>query len=105
MPTSLVPAGLPSAGLALLLDAFDIADDSDLSIWEVAVKWRKLRKAGCSDAGLQWLIAKKYAEHALETTLPFDALLTFRPMIPPWFHRRDRVLSVGRRAIVTSPHM
>jgi hypothetical protein len=90
MPSLFLPAGVTPAALALLLDAFEIAADGGLLRWKLAARWRTLRRAGCTDAGLEWLLAKKYAEHALETTLPFDRKRTFRPLTPPWFHRRSR---------------
>jgi hypothetical protein len=89
MPTLFVPTGLTPAGMALLLDAFDVAQDSGLPRWEVAVKWPTLRKAGCTDTGLQWLIAKSFAEHAFERTLPFDRKRSFRRLTTAWFHRRS----------------
>jgi hypothetical protein len=72
MPALFVPVGLAPAGMALLLDAFDCARDAGSSPWNYAVEMSNLVAAGVSDASLHWLIAKNYAEHGVETTLPSD---------------------------------
>jgi len=56
MPTAYVPAGLSSAGLALLLDAYDSALDVNGERWDFAVEIGLLLTAGVSGNALRWLI-------------------------------------------------
>lgn len=78
MPPAYLPSGLSRAGLDLLLEAFDSANDVGCEPKEFAVKISYLRKLGVSIPALNWLIGKGYADHLIEVTAPVDEQRTFR---------------------------
>ncbi len=67
--------------LDLLSRAADYAHDAGLDPWEFAVEIEELRALGVTINDLRWLLARGYATHAIETTLPDSPSRTFRP--PP----------------------
>jgi hypothetical protein len=58
------------AALALLREARELAEDAGVRPWEFAVGVEELRATGCTSAGLRWLAARGYAEHARESGPP-----------------------------------
>jgi hypothetical protein len=64
----------------LLLSAFNYARDAQLDPWQLAVELKELRLRGVALSDLRWLIAKGFAEHRRETTVPGDAQRSFRPL-------------------------
>ncbi|HLJ11470.1 MAG TPA: hypothetical protein VKU82_09785, partial [Planctomycetaceae bacterium] len=93
MPTAYLPAGLSSAGLALLLDAYDSALDVNGERWDFAVEISLLLRAGISGNALRWLICKGFAEHGVEL-LPRDgnAARRIRPVKWLKFEQKSRVV-------------
>src|SRR5436190_9383827 len=71
--------------LAVLLKAYDYAQDSGADAWQFAVELPELISRGATLPDLRWLIIRKFAEHAKETTIPGDALRSFRPLAPTSF--------------------
>jgi len=68
------------SGLAVLLTAFDYAQDSQSDPWQFAVELPELLSKGATLPDLRWLILRQFAEHGKETTLPGDPQRTFRPL-------------------------
>lgn len=66
MPPVQMPAGQAHAGLALLLEAFDLTRDAGCHPWDLAVELSVLLAAGCSINLLRWLMSKGFLEHAIE---------------------------------------
>jgi hypothetical protein len=66
------------AGLAILLTAFDYAQDSQTDAWQFAVELPELFSTGATLADIRWLVLRGFAEHGKETTLPGDDKRTFR---------------------------
>lgn len=67
-----LPRGAKKA-LALLLEAHELAQDSEDDAWDYAVEIQMLRGAGITNSGLRWLVEKGWAEHRVESPLPTDA--------------------------------
>src|SRR5262245_19890734 len=65
-------------GLALLLTAFDYAQDSQADSWQFAMEFADIVSSGATLADIRWLIHRGFAEHARETTIPGDETRTFR---------------------------
>lgn len=55
-------------GLALLLDAYDAADESHCDAWEFAVEFDVLRQTGLSITDLRRLVVSGQVLHAIEST-------------------------------------
>ena len=66
MPPALMPASRKPAGLAALLEAFDLARDADCDAWDLALELSVLMSAGCSVSQLRWLMSKGFVEHGVE---------------------------------------
>lgn len=64
---------------ALLLEAFEYADDANCDMWEFAVGTRSLQEFGLSEIDFRWLVRSGYVEHAREMTLSGDHKRQFRP--------------------------
>src|SRR5262245_53234119 len=60
------------AAFARLLQGFDLAQQVQRSVWELAVPIGELRVLGLTDDQLRWLLHQGYVEHAVETTQPGD---------------------------------
>lgn len=60
------------AGLSLLLQASDYAEDVDQDPWQFAVEIPVLHEVGLTRSDLRWLICKEYLQHAREITLPSE---------------------------------
>lgn len=58
--------------LERLVDAWADASDAKRPVWQFAVKLHRLLTAGATESDLRWLIARRYAEQALEVTRPGD---------------------------------
>lgn len=54
------------AGLSLLLEARDLAEDLDRDLWDFAVEIETLRSGGLRHSDLRWLLCKGYVEQANE---------------------------------------
>lgn len=66
MPPVQMPAGQAHAGLAFLLEAFDLTRDAGCDPWDLAVELSVLLAAGCSINLLRWLMSKGFLEHGIE---------------------------------------
>lgn len=55
-------------GLAILWQAHQFAEDSGMNPAEFAVEFDSLQQAGLNRSEVRWLIAKKLAEHYVDTT-------------------------------------
>lgn len=79
-------AALPVTSLGILLaasdllQAFDYAADAGGDLWQFAVEWRWIRARGASRNDVRWLLARKFAEHARETTPVAAARRTFEKL-------------------------
>ena len=68
------------SALAILLAAFDYAQDSRADRWQFAVELPDLLARGATLPDLRWLLLRDFAEHAKETTTPGDPSRSFRPL-------------------------
>jgi hypothetical protein len=75
--TLVIPAHFRTA-LGMLLTAYDYAVDSQADPWQFAVELPQLEVSGATLLDVRWLIVRKFAEHAQETTIPGDASRSFR---------------------------
>lgn len=64
--------------LALLLQAYEYAEELDQDEWDFAVELQVLRAARLTNSDLRWLVGMGYVEHAIETTGPSDHTRQFR---------------------------
>jgi hypothetical protein len=64
--------------LAYLLEAFQIARETDLSPFAYACQLQCLQGAGITETVLRWLVQHGFAHHLLETTRPTRQRRTFR---------------------------
>lgn len=80
-PSSPLPACL-RAGLGLLLQAWDYAQELGAPLWDFAVEMPRLWDAGVTSNDVRWLVHKEYVEHAQETTRPGEAGRHFEPQNP-----------------------
>jgi hypothetical protein len=62
----------------LLLAAYRYAHDAQVDAWQLAVELDELRQHGLALLDLRWLVARGFAEHRREMTVPGDANRTFR---------------------------
>ena len=89
----MLPAFLTSpqarAGLALLLEAFDVAHHERAKVWDFAVEIANLRDVGASATLLRWLLRQGFSKHALELTLTGDRKRRFRTLKSPKFLKRS----------------
>lgn len=85
------PIGSPAAGrvlhrasdaLRLLLDAQAYAEDVGRSVWDFAVEIDSLRRTGCTDSEIRWLVCKGFVRHASETTAGTAETRAFRQSRP-----------------------
>ena len=76
------------AGLVLLWEAYENAQDLHRDIWDFAVEFDSLQAAGLTNSDLRWLVCKGYIEHAREITLSNEERRSFRPNRSPTFHKR-----------------
>ena len=67
--------------LAALLTSFDYAQDSGTETWQFAIELSELLANGATLPDLRWLILRKFAEHAKETTISGDPARSFRPLV------------------------
>jgi hypothetical protein len=75
--TLIIPAHFRAA-LGVLLRAYDYAVDSQADPWQFAVELSQLESSGASLLDVRWLILRKFAEHAQETTISGDECRSFR---------------------------
>jgi hypothetical protein len=68
------------SALVALLTAFDYAADSRADPWQLAIELPELVSNGATLNDIRWLILRKFAEHAKETTIPGDSKRSFRPL-------------------------
>ena len=57
------------AALALLLDAFEYAEQTNGDRWEFAVEIHELHEAGLTKNDLRFLVRQQFVEHATEVTI------------------------------------
>lgn len=79
-----VRAELHSA-LQLLLASYGYAHDAKRDAWQLAVEIDELRQRGLALSDLRWLVAKGFAQHRRELTVPGDPDRSFRPLSPTEF--------------------
>src|SRR5258708_4374204 len=77
-----------SPGIEMLFRARVLSCDAGRSPWDFAVEIDSLLSAGMTLADLRWLLAKRFAEHADETTRPSHKRRHFRAIRPLIFNRR-----------------
>src|SRR5580698_9515602 len=54
----------------LLLACYNYAHDAKRDAWQLAVEIDELRQRGLALSDLRWLVAKEFAEHRRELTVP-----------------------------------
>jgi len=64
----------------LLLSAFNYASDAQLDRWQMAVELAELQRRGVALSDVRWLLAKGFADHRREITVPGDRERSFRPL-------------------------
>ncbi len=69
----------------LLLACYNYAHDAKRDAWQLAVEIDELRQRGLALSDLRWLVAKEFAEHRRELTVPGDPDRSFRPLLPTEF--------------------
>lgn len=69
------------AGLALLRQAYAYAQDAGADLRDFALEINELYETGLMISDLRWLVAKRLAEHARETTVYGDPHRSFRPSV------------------------
>ena len=67
------------AGLALLWQAHQYAQDAGADVWDFALERESLYAAKLTISDLRWLVAKGFAEHGHETSFYGDPHRSFRP--------------------------
>lgn len=66
--------------LELLLRAFDYSREIEVDRWQFALSLEELLAEGASVVDIRWLILRRFARHARETTVPGDPQRLFRPL-------------------------
>jgi hypothetical protein len=85
---------LPVASHGLLLattrlvHSYEYSRDLAVDLWQFAVDWGELQALGTTLSDMRWLLARRFAEHALETTNLHDTQREFRPLPPSSFPPR-----------------
>jgi hypothetical protein len=69
------------AGLSLLWQAYQYAQDAGADQWDFAVENAMLYETGLTISDLRWLVAKGFAEHGQETSFYGDPHRSFRTSI------------------------
>ena len=64
--------------LRLLLDAQAYAEDVGRSVWDFAVEIDSLRRTGCTDSEIRWLVCKGFVRQASESTAGTGETRAFR---------------------------
>lgn len=77
------------SAMAMLLQAYEYAQDVDRNRWEFAIGFDELRRAGLTTADCRWLVCKGWSELARE--------LTPQPGVPRRF-RHDVGLAISQRS-------
>ena len=65
------------AGLALLWQAYTHAHDAGVDVWDFALEIDKLYETGMTISDLRWLVAKRFSQHAQETSVYGNAHRSF----------------------------
>ncbi len=75
-----LPCSSPASrkAMAVLLEAYHFAKDVNVPPRDFAVRIEELQRSGVSEVELRWLCAKGYAQHLIDTTLPYDRKRRFR---------------------------
>jgi hypothetical protein len=73
------------AGFRLLLQAHDYARDTKRDLFDFAVEIAELHAVGLNNNDLRWLVCKRYARHADESTYRGASRRTFRSATSPTF--------------------
>ncbi len=97
MPRANVPLDEMRAGLALLLQAFDLARDAGCDISEFAVEIHRLESLGLTIDHLRWIIAKGFARHLVEVTEDGNDKRVFHPA-KNRFHKHSCLLLLDNGA-------
>lgn len=69
-----------SEGLHFLLEAYELAADVGVDVWEFALDLRELRSVGLTNSDLRWMVLKGFVQPGCETTLPGEPQRSFRPI-------------------------
>jgi len=80
------------SALTVLLDALAKAQDLKCSAWDFAVELSSLRRLQVTRSDVRWLVAKGFAQSAIEITRPGDPRRRFRQSPRPVFSRRCRLV-------------
>jgi hypothetical protein len=67
------------AGLALLWQAYQYAQDAAADLWDFALESDRLYETELTISDLRWLVAKGFAEHGQETSFYGDPHRSFHP--------------------------
>lgn len=86
------------SGLRLLLDAYRYSEELDCDVWEFALEWPFLEKAGLTINQLRWLVIKGLADHARDVTGRNDKSRRFRRGGPLLSHKRTCLVLTARGA-------
>jgi hypothetical protein len=87
--------------LDTLVTAYNYAVDSQTDSWQFAVGLSELQAGGATLSDLRWLILRRFAEHARETTIPGDSERSFRKLSPTAFPKDAYfVLSAAGAAVL-----
>ena len=85
----------------VLLTAFDYTADSRADPWQLAIELPELVSNGATLNDIRWLILRKFAEHAKETTIPGDSKRSFRSLAQTYIpHDTCLVLSADGAATI-----
>ncbi len=76
------PVLLSTANRAIgcLLRAYEYARDAKVDIWQFAIEFTRLTECGLTLLDVQWLLARRFVQHAEETTQSEAAERAFRPL-------------------------
>jgi hypothetical protein len=77
----LAPPVEAGRGLLMLLQAYDYAADCGTDSWQFAVEFSDVLATGMTRLDLRWLLVRRYAQHACETTVHGDTVRSFRPLL------------------------
>ena len=70
--------GNARVALGLLSRAYTFAQDAGADVWDFALEIDTLFSAGLTISDLRWLVAKRFAEHAQETSVYGGSHRSFR---------------------------
>ena len=83
---------------ALLLEAYQYAQQLKRDVWDFAVEIQSLREAGLTNNDFRWLAYKGFVENAREITMPGGDERTFGPTGKPMFSKKSCFVLTERGA-------